>query len=377
MDDSGELEILERQVSLLQDLLGNLERRRQARHRAEESSPKVPRKLPPVAPSNLAEERAKLHLVQPEPESPEPAATPGESSRRPHFREHRRWDLSSSVPSQGEVEASTTAPTPGREPPGPVQPGSISVPWDAYQQLLGQHDDLLLQLSHHQAAEARLMEERVAGERKDAEIRELRDQLRGQESSGLRDLLGHLHRRVRVAEEFEGQLIERAIGPAPDSVAAEPNRTTLLALRGYQLEVTTAREPGRTTYAFGVLTDVSCSPRKRKGFHALAASEREAELACIERALCYLDEVGSPPGEESGGASREILEIRGNKVELLVDAAEDGGYRAFPFLHIGGARRILLRFHLEEPIIESTVSEVRQRCITRLEEELNSSRARS
>jgi hypothetical protein len=85
------------------------------------------------------------------------------------------------------------------------------VPWKAYEALLRQRDDLLLQLSHHQSAEARLMEERAAGERKDEEIRDLRERLREAEHRGHEDLLRHLQRRLQVAEELEDLLLRRTL----------------------------------------------------------------------------------------------------------------------------------------------------------------------
>jgi hypothetical protein len=212
MDDSGDIEFLERQVSLLQEFLRNLDRRRQERRRDSHDSSPPPT---PAGPSPIAAAEAPpaqpLRLVSSAPDAVATAVgrPPGDGHRRPRFREKRRWDLSAAAGSPRPQEMAGAGHEPDAEPQAaPAATGTV-VPWKAYEALLRQRDDLLLQLSHHHAAEARLMEERAAGERKDEEIRNLQDRLREVERRDHEDLLRHLRRRLQVAEELEDLLLRR------------------------------------------------------------------------------------------------------------------------------------------------------------------------
>ncbi len=363
MDDSGDLEILERQASLLQTLLGNLERRRTPSRRAVEPSPPAPSVEPSLHPSDdLSPERAPLRLVE------QPQTRPSELGRKPHFRQKRRWNLSGPATRQ-RAELDEQGDAPAEEEAGePLPDDNAAVPWKAFQQLLRERDDLLLQLSHHQSAEARLMEERAAGERKDQEIRQLHEALRGAESSGMRDLIGHLRGRLRLAEQLEGQMMERVMGAGPaeglwQPAAPSAERNAALRVRGCQVELATASDPGGVVYAFAVLTRRSPDGLVRKGFHALGGSEREAELACLDGALRHLEGAAPAPS-----ATREVLRIQGRQVEILCDAGSDGTWRAFPFVHEDGARHILLRFHVQEALTAPSAAEARRRCIDRLQD---------
>jgi hypothetical protein len=376
MDEPGELEILERQVSLLQTLLGNLERRR-ANRRTGASAPPAP---------CTEEPRARLRLVVPSPEpdppAPEPAPPPvpdpsdppcsaplpDGGRKKPHFREKRRWDLSSPAVEEDPEpvpEDGAAGPDPGES----AGEGAVAS-WKAFREILRERDDLLLQLAHHQAAEARLMEERAAGERKDEEIQRLQEELRSSETSGLHDLLAHLQARLQLTDRLEGRLVglalEKSQGPAPagrEEAHCASARSMSVMVRGCQVELATAGQP---VYAFAVVTRRQGDRIWRRGFHALGSDVREAELACLDRVLRYLDEPPSPSSDD--GASREMLHIGARRVEVLCDRQEDGTYRAFPFLHEGGARTILLRFHVQEPITGPSATEASQTCKSRLEE---------
>ncbi len=250
MDDSGDLELLERQASLLQTLLGNLERRRTHRRRTAEPSPPTPGVEPSLDPcDDVSPPRASLRLVE------QPQTRPSEPGRKPHFRQKRRWNLS-----------------------GPAA-----------------------------SAQADLDE--------------------------------------------------------PQPAAPSATRNMAVRVRGCQVELASAGDSGGVVYAFAVLT--WCSPHGlvRKGFHALGGSEREAELACLDGALRYLEQAAPTPS-----ATREILRIQGRQVEILCDTGSDGAWRAFPFLHEDGERHILLRFHVQEALTAPSAAEARRRCIDRLQD---------
>ncbi len=363
MDDSGDLEILERQASLLQTLLGNLERRRTHRRRTAEPSPPTPPVEPRLDPSDdPSPARAPLRLVE------QPQARPLEPGRKPHFREKRRWNLSGpATRERSDLDEQGDAPV--EEEAGEPHPDdNAAVPWQAFQQLLRERDDLLLQLSHHQSAQGRLMEERAAGERKDQEIQQLQEELRGVERSGMRDLIDHLRGRLQLAEQLERQMMERVLGagPAeglPQPVAPSTGRNAALRVRGCQVELATAVDPGGVVYSFAVLTRRSPDGVVRKGFHALGGSEREAELACLDGALRYLEGAVAAPS-----ATLDVLRIQGRQVEILCDTESDGTWRAFPFVHEDGGRRILLRFHVQEALTGPSAAEARRRCIDRLQD---------
>lgn len=262
MNDSSDLENLERQASLLQALLGNLERRRDHRRRTVEASPPVaPVESSPEPPTELPPGRVPLRLVeQPQARRPEPG-------RKPHFRHKRRWDLS-----------------------GPS--------------------------SHQQAA---------------------------------------------VEQYREVPVDQNAAQPPPHHHVAG-GRNTAVRVRGCQVELATASDPGGVVYAFAVLTRHSANGLLRRGFHALGGSQREAELACLDAALRSLEEaVPSLP------ATREVLRIHGRQVEILCDRGNDGIWRAFPFLHEGGERQILLRFHVQEAFTAPSAVEARRLCVHRLQ----------
>jgi len=263
MSDSSDLKILERQASLLQDLLGNLERRREHRRRRGDSSPtSAPVELHPDSAQDPPPAPAPLRLLQ------KPKGGTPVSGRKPHFREKRRWNLSGAATQQ----------------------------------------------------------------------------------------------QTAVDEHCEVDAEEAAEEPLPqDRATVEHN--TVVRVRGCQVELATACAPGSEVYAFAVLTRNSADGLVRKGFHASADSEREAELACLDAALRYLE--GAIP---SAPAIREVLRVQGRQVEILCDAGSEGDWRAYPFLHEDGGRYILLRFHIQEALTAPTAVDARQRCIDRLQD---------
>lgn len=139
-------------------------------------------------------------------------------------------------------------------------------------------------------------------------------------------------------------------------------------IRGHEIIVTTSRDVDGSFYAFALLTTEVGGKKGMKGFKATGESGRQAELACLDRVLRYIEERAGKSTAIRTRASRNLAAIRGREVDIFCDLVGEGTYQAFPFLFdANGERRILLRFHLEEAVTAGTPEEARLRCVRRLE----------
>ena len=213
MSNSGDIEILDKQVSLIRDLIGDLDRRREERRRRTGVSLSRPDPRPP---QDLPEEGAStpLRLVRQGAATSSPS--PGPEVRRPHFRQKRSWNLSRPEPAAryerpGQGQGARRPGRGGAAAAERTETGGESIPWRAFEQLRRERDDLLVQLIRQQTVEQRLFEERAAGEQKDAEIRRLRCDLEGRQKSRFDAVLHRLYRRLAEAEEIHRMLVHRAV----------------------------------------------------------------------------------------------------------------------------------------------------------------------
>jgi hypothetical protein len=368
MDGSGDIEFLEKQVSLLEDLLGNLDRRRARRRREKGDAGSAPVEDPRRDEEMPRASSGSLRLV-----NSLASASPAEPGRKPHFRDKRRWDLSDSRKAPGTsrpVEGPLEAPSSG---PEDVDLEGGQVPWRLFQDILRQRDDLLVQLTHHQAAEGRLMEERAAGEIKDREIRRLRRKLEQHKWRKFHGLVQRLGQQLLSMEELERSMVRRALdvstsGMHREALMAEAGDGKQVLVRGHEILVATSRDPDGGFYSFAQLNARFAGRRGMKGFKAVGKTEREAELACIDRVLSYLEERHEGASDQRLGASRNMARIRGREVDIFCDLVADGTYQAFPFLcDRHGRRKIIMQFHLEEAITAPSPDEARIHCVRRLE----------
>lgn len=380
MGHSGDIEILEKQVALLRDLLTSLDQgRRERRERSRLTAERVGRGDPPAP----AGEGTGLRLVT---EDPAPAAPARKGvvrdARRPRFREKRSWNLAGRREAEGPREPQTPAAPPPRT--SRRQRDADAVPWKAFEYLLRERDDLIIQLMRQQTAEQRLLEARAASEERAEEVRKLREALRKHEEGRFDGLLRRLYRRLAEVEELQKLLSRQVLGtveghaggdaevPRGPGSGAETMETKVDAapgkkfwIRGHEVVVTTSSVAG-SYYSFALLTVDQEGRQGMKGFKARAASLREAELECIDRVLTYLEQP-TPPAARSS-SSRNLARIRGREVDIFCDLVGPEHYQAFPFLYDEqGRRQILLRFHLDEAVTAGHAEEARLLCVRRLE----------
>jgi hypothetical protein len=387
MGHSGDLEILDRQVALLRDLLEDLDRQRQER-KGRASPPSDP--LEPASPGE-----------EPEPDAPAGLRLVGEepalTERRPRFREKRAWRLSGAAEEHALPEAEPRAGPESHAGPGPRGtrlrggPGPAAaverremdrerVPWRAYEHLLRDRDDLLVQLVRQQGAEQRLLEVCAAAEGKDEKIRHLKKKLRERERARYDGFLKGLYRRLAEAEELYRVLARRALRAAEAGAGTPAAGAEAMAaksesgpgkkfwLRGHEVIVTTSAERAGRYYSFALLTVDADGSGEMKGFKARGATSREAELSCIDRVLTYLEDQMGKVAQPRLRSSRNLASIRGRDVDIFCDMVGADSFQAFPFLYDEqGRRHILLRFHLDEAITAEDAEEARLRCVRRLE----------
>ena len=397
MGDSGDIEILEKQVSLLRDLLGRLDRGRAERRGGPGdsfSSKPAPASEAGANPSDDA--GAALRLVREETHGGSGDGSGWSEKRKPRFREKRSWNLSEPGPETPRRPAPELDPVQsvGRPVAGPGGAERESVPLQLYDQLLRDRDDLLVQVMRHHNAEQRLQEERAAAEGKDQEIRRLREELRSRQSAHFEELFGRLYQRLVEVEDLERVLVQRAIDMSPASTPAGAPETSVehaagrpeekgertempsvepsgkkLLIRGHEIIITTSQDSGAGYYSFALLTLDAGGKDAMKGFKATARASRDSELQCIGAVLDYL-EAQSGAGSRGGKliSSRNLARIRGREVDIFCDTVGPGNFQAFPFLYdASGGRHIILRFHLDEAVTADSPEEARLRCVRRLE----------
>jgi hypothetical protein len=380
MGHSGDIEILEKQVALLRDLLTSLDHRRRERR---ERSRLAAERVTPGPPPAPAKEGRGLRLVT---KAPEPAGSGRTGAvrdpRRPRFREKRSWNLAAPP----ETEGTGGTPAPAAQPPRTSrrQGDADAVPWRAFEHLLRERDDLIIQLMRQQTAEQRLLEARAASEERAEEVRKLREALRKHEEGRFDGLLRRLYQRLAEVEELQKLLSRQVLktvdghaglgaetprGPGSGAGKMEPKVDAAPGkkfwIRGHEVIVSTSSVAG-SYYSFALLTVDQEGGQGMKGFKARAETLREAELQCIDRVLTYLEQPAAPAPRAS--SSRNLARIRGREVDIFCDLVGREHYQAFPFLYDErGQRQILLRFHLDEAVTAGNAEEARLLCVRRLE----------
>jgi len=402
MGDSGDIDTLDRQVSLLRDMMEKLDRRREERRAATgvtRSSPDPTSSGEPGSGTPRRRTSGPLRLVGDGPGSRElgspelgeraerppggtgPPASP-KDLHRPHFREKRPWDLSrSSAPAASEAGPSLSSAAPLAV--GSQEKADDVVPARLFEGLRRERDDLALQVMRLQAAEQKLLEERASQEGKDVEIGRLRQELLQEQQTRFGVLLERLYRRLVEAEELENLLIQRAVRAVPGSshegsAPARPQADKMppsqvetgkkLWMRGHEIVVATSPKGEETFYSFAVLTTDLGRGNGMKGFHSTADSAKSAELECIRLVLEFLERSSADIEIPRLESSRNLATIRGRKVDIFCDLVGEGKFQAFPFLYDEkGRRRIIMQFHLDEAVTGDTPEEARLRCVHRLE----------